>query len=122
MTKLRAVYEIEEKKKGLFMTRKRVAGNRGMLRIFFPMLVTKVTFGIDYVKYRTRLDGVAFLILIVALAAVLMELFLDRTTHPREYDPVFPFAFLGWYVVLSIIEAVRTSKLFKAQVVAESAA
>lgn len=106
-------YDITQKGDAWLISRKRILGNRGSLRLLFPMIVTKVTFKDGHVHYKSRPDGVAFLFLIVTLGAVATELFMDRVEYPREYPAAFPFGLFAWFFLFLIFEAIRTSKLIK---------
>lgn len=95
------------------ISRNRMLGNRGSLRLLFPMIVTKVIFKDGVVRYKSRPDGVAFIFLIITLGAVATELFMDRAEYPREYPAAFPYAIFAWFWLFLIFEAIRTSKLIK---------
>ncbi|MGH1337541.1 MAG: hypothetical protein ACRBFS_15565 [Aureispira sp.] len=93
------------------IVRDRVIGNRGLLRMFFPILVSKITTKERFLTCRTKPDGFATFMFFMCLGALLVEVLLDRATHPREYPALLPIGLFVWYLISILIETFRIRKL-----------
>ncbi|PCJ27919.1 MAG: hypothetical protein COA97_03020 [Flavobacteriales bacterium] len=109
--KLRPKFEIILGKGYFKIIRNRIIGNRGLLRILFPILITKVVVKDNYVNYKTKLDRVGFFIFLMGIGSAILELTVDRSLHPVEYPWFLPVGILIWYLVSITIEVLRIKKL-----------
>lgn len=91
--------------------RDRVIGNRGLLRIFFPIFISKINIKEHDLTCKTKPDGVATFIFFMLLGALLVEVLSDRATHPREYPALLPVGLFVWYLICTLIETFRIRKL-----------
>jgi hypothetical protein len=89
------------------IVRNRMIGNRGLLRIFFPVLFSKITIKDNFLYCKTKLDGLAFFMLLMTVGAIIVELKMDRHLYPREYPVFLPFVIFFWYMLSIIFEAYR---------------
>lgn len=92
------------------IVRDRIIGNRGIVRVLFPVLISKIILKDNFLYYKTKLDGLAFFILIMSLGAILVEFNMDRELYPRKYPPFLPVAFFAWYMISILIEVFRINK------------
>ena len=103
-SKLHDKYEVTDEGGNIFLSRKRLVGNSGILRIFFPKLVTKMNIGQNEVRFKTKMDAAATFFFIVFVGGVIVELTADRERYPREYPILLPVGLLVWYVANLVFE------------------
>lgn len=108
-------FEISEKKH-VYLYRKNIIPSRGIFRIIFPRLVTKLIEKPECFLYKIKLDWFASIFFFVFLAVSIGEFFIDRNKYPTEYPWFFPFIMLGWYFVAISFETAITVKRLKEDV------
>lgn len=103
--------EVEDTREGLTLTRRRLLGNRGLLRLLVPKCLVLLTFHERSVRAVVRLDGLGLFLLVMMVGGVLAELLADRAKYPREYPPAFPCVLAAIYVIGIAVERARTKQI-----------
>ncbi len=96
---------------GLSVMRRRVLPNRGLFRLLIPRVVATVKVQDNVVTAGVRPDGLAIGVIVVCLGGVLVELTMDRAKYPREYPPEFVYGLTLFYLVLLVLELVKSKRV-----------
>lgn len=93
---------------GLTAMRRRTLPNRGLFRLLIPRVVCNIRVQGNAVSPSVRPDGLAIGIVIVCLGGLLTEFTMDRAKYPREYPPEFIYGLTAFYLVLLVLELVKS--------------
>lgn len=108
---LKSKFTIKRNQAYCSIIRDQEIGNRGILRIFFPIHVSKITVKEHILFCKTKLNGLESFILFMSVGAILIKFVIDRNIHPSEYPILSPICIFVWYIISILIEAFRIKKV-----------
>jgi hypothetical protein len=105
-------FDIGNYKDQLQLSLKREGGNRGIIRILFPKIKTYLKLDKGTAKCRMQLEWLGVIMLIVAIANLLIILFIPD--EGLETIPLWgPIALSAWYLIYSFSSIRRNLKLLE---------
>lgn len=107
---LRADRRLEAERAGerIVVRRKRIVPSRGIFRLLIPHVTARVRRTPSGLLTSIRPDAVGVFMFIMLIGGVLVELTMDRARYPRSYPAAFVYGLTALYVVLFVLELVRT--------------
>ena len=108
------LFHVEADSKKLVVRRRRkFAPRRGAFRLLLPhslaIISEKKNTG-QKLNYFVRPDSLAIFMTVMLIGAIVVEIFMDRATYPREYPPAFVYGLSVIYIGGLIAEVTYTRK------------
>lgn len=111
-----SMFEIEVgtgAKKLVARRQRKFAPRRGAFRLLLPHSLVIVTPGKQSgqrAQYLVRPDSLAIFLTVIFMGAIAVELFMDRSTYPRDYPPAAVYGLTVYYLGFLMAEIIYTHK------------